>query len=399
MVNSSEEESTRPKRELSIDISIDESCEINYNNNKVWSSKYLGVMNLYFYCISKYLNDNCQDKLLLKEEKVKAFPLVNGETYNILTRGIIVYSIDNILISYTADGSYVKIQSEKNIDKIINNIDNFIKYKNPYIGNNFNVIGTYEESELSILNINKTEYKDVIIEDDIKENIIDNTIFHLKNLSGSNGIIIYGAPGVGKSKICSALANDANNNKITTITLTSTPDFNFITSIINEFFTKCLLFMEDLDGIGESRINGNTNNKISELLQFINGIGSLKGDIVIIATTNYIELLDTAIKNRPVRFNRIIELKLPTKQLLKKIFEYYFDDNTLENIYLHYCNKNDKLKLTGAHVAEILRTSNLLSKKRGLNIKDVLDESINIVINSFNTTIDKYVGFNDRINN
>jgi ATP-dependent Zn protease len=53
--------------------------------------------------------------------------------------------------------------------------------------------------------------------------------------------------------------------------------------------------MEDLDGIGESRINGNTNNKISELLQFINGIGSLKGDIVIIATTNYIELLDTSI--------------------------------------------------------------------------------------------------------
>lgn len=365
--------------------------DVIQKHSYTWSSKFYGISNLYFYCVSKYLDGISSDKMIMKSEATRNFKLADGGSHELLISGYAVYSIDNRITTYTANHNWVSIQSNYDITDLTNNINNFIKNSNPMKGHNTMMSGYGEGIELSFIAVDNINEDSVILDKEIKDNIFDNTVFQLNNIKGGNGIILHGDPGVGKSLICSAVAKEANKTGITTITITNQPQFEFLIEVINIFFDKCIIFLEDIDSIAESRMHGNT--QISSLLQFINGIGSMKSDVVFVATTNFLDLLDNAIKNRPVRFNRIIKLELPNEPLLKKLFELYVGKD-LEHIYGSYCKKAN-LKLTGSHIKEISRTAELLSKKNNKTVPEVLVESIETVLNSFNTTIGGKFGFTE----
>jgi hypothetical protein len=48
---------------------------------------------------------------------------------------------------------------------------------------------------------------------------------------------------------------------------------------------------------------------------------------------------------------------------------------------------------TGAHIKEIRRTANLLSKRKGIKVKDVFEESVKVVHQNFSVTINSEIGF------
>src|SRR3989344_4745930 len=115
-------------------------------------------------------------------------------------------------------------------------------------------------------------FDDVIIDEKLKEDIYDNTIFQLENLDENNGVIFYGEPGVGKSLICSAIANECTKKGNTVCYLSTEADYTMLNEFLESFVSPCILVFEDIDAFGRSRDGVPSSSTLSDFLQFINGI-------------------------------------------------------------------------------------------------------------------------------
>jgi len=199
----------------------------------------------------------------------------------------------------------------------------------------------------------------------MKEDIVDNTIFNLAELDYNNGVIFHGPPGCGKTMLTTSLINDAHSKGMTTILTTLSNSLVTIKEIVTSFSKQTLVVFEDLESIAPSRKE--SNGAISEFLQFMNGISSFKNKTVIIATTNYIEWLDEAVKNRPMRFNRKYKFEVPTTSQLDELVDLYLGKEYSEFRHLFY-EKN----FTGSHISECKRTIELLRAK-AIKLKQVVE--------------------------
>ena len=111
--------------------------------------------------------------------------------------------------------------------------------------------------------------------------------------------------------------------------------------------------------------------------------------MVVIATTNHLGLLDAAVKNRPLRFNRKYEFRHPCPEEIDRMLGRHFD---LAQLGADLCRHCHDRKFTGAHIAEVKRTALALSMKRGKPLKEVFLDAVGIVAEQFSPTLDG-VGF------
>jgi len=280
------------------------------------------------------------------------------------------------------------------IDKYFENNGNFFRIKDEIKNNNplrNKHLYIYDTSDCLAGTIKKrptVNFSDVILDDTLKSDIYDNTIFHLEKMVENNGIILFGKPGVGKSLVCSAIINEAINKGFSTCYLCSKVNFESLSELIREFLTPCILIYEDIDSLGQDR-KETINTELSSFLQFINGLTEGNDRIVFIATTNYLEHLDDAIKNRPMRFNRKFEFKYPNNDQINKLITLYFDKKTSDKYSTTCYNKN----FTGAHIKEIKRTATILSVKDNTDIDSVFEKSVKLVYDNFSITLRNKPGF------
>ena len=270
------------------------------------------------------------------------------------------------------------LKSDTDVTEIVSLLKNKIRHENPLKAKLFQIKLGRDGFYPLIKAIPTITFDSVILDDKMKEDIYDNTIFQLEYLEENNGVIFHGDPGVGKSWICSAIAREATDKGYTVAYLSTQVDYTMLNEFIEEFISPCILIFEDIDAFGESRENQNSG-VLSDFLQFINGITEKEERIIFIATTNYLDRLDKAIANRPVRFNRKFEFKYPSDSQLDKLVELYFDEDIANNHSDACYNK----KFSGSHIKEVQRTANLLSKKRSQDISDVFVESVELVAENF----------------
>lgn len=131
------------------------------------------------------------------------------------------------------------------------------------------------------------------------------------------GILLYGPAGSGKSILVKqACAQIIKQEGIVVEATTCKPDY--ITEAVNivrkiEPEKNMIVIFEDIDAyihkFGES-----------EVLSFLDGEDS-SNHLLCIATTNYPEKLDKRIVARPRRFDRIIKIGMPTKQMRETYFK------------------------------------------------------------------------------
>jgi SpoVK/Ycf46/Vps4 family AAA+-type ATPase len=238
--------------------------------------------------------------------------------------------------------------------------------------------------------VDTISFDSIILNESLKQDIYDNTVFHLENIDDSNGIILHGPPGTGKSLICTAIVSECVRKNFTAITSAIRPVFPFLEEILRLFLDDAILIFEDIDSFGESR-DTSTSDGLGEFLQFLNGISLRKSRLITIATTNYLERLDDALMKRPVRFNRNFKIDLPKPDEILQLFKLYFGEE-LEYIYKGVALP--KIGITGAHIREMKRTAKLLMKKNNAELKDVLEEAIKTVSNAFSVNVTSKVGFN-----
>jgi len=142
--------------------------------------------------------------------------------------------------------------------------------------------------------------------------------FQQLGLPQSRGVILYGAPGNGKTMIGKALAA----SKIATF-IQASPNDLYETGIRATFemarrLSPTILFLEDVDFIAGGRRRRPGSEMLGELLVQLDGIEENDG-VVVIATTNDIEALDSAIKERPSRFDVLLRIDNPKTEQRGKI--------------------------------------------------------------------------------
>lgn len=138
------------------------------------------------------------------------------------------------------------------------------------------------------------------------------------------GLILTGPPGTGKSTLGRELAASASATFVW-----ATPGDLSTSEEIAELFAMArwlaptILFLEDLDLIAESRERG---GRASVLGQLMNELDGLRGDhpLLAIATTNRLEVIEEALRNRPGRFDEVVELGLPGAGVREQMLRHFF---------------------------------------------------------------------------
>ncbi|NMB85501.1 MAG: Proteasome-activating nucleotidase 1 [Methanosaeta sp. PtaB.Bin018] len=157
-------------------------------------------------------------------------------------------------------------------------------------------------------------------------------IFEDIGIEPPRGVLLYGLPGTGKTMLAKAVAHES---KATFIHMSGSELVHkFIgegAQLVRDIFQMArekapsIIFIDEIDAVGSIRTHDGTtgsaevNRTMMQLLAEMDGFRT-RGDIKIIAATNRIDILDPALL-RPGRFDRIIEIPMPSAEGRLKILQ------------------------------------------------------------------------------
>lgn len=156
------------------------------------------------------------------------------------------------------------------------------------------------------------------------------------------GILLSGPPGVGKTLIAKAIANEAEANFIAV----KGPELiskwvGESEKHIREIFKKArqvapaIIFFDEFDAISKIRgmsLSDSTERMVNQLLTEIDGIEELE-KVMVIAATNRPELIDSALL-RPGRIELQLELSLPNEEARLEILKVHTKQMPLDKVDL-----------------------------------------------------------------
>ncbi len=344
---------------------------------------------LILHCLAKFVDEVSEDLLILKTEASKESPFESG--YPLLANGIFVFNYKGKIISCETSSNTLSVTFNSSHTELLAEIKErflkYLKYKNPIRGKFLSIFAADGNLGFTVKDLDPMSFDGVIMNEDIKEDIYDNTIFHLKEFEGSNGIILHGPPGTGKTLCCQSLAHQATQAGYSCLFATSSLHFPHIDVLTTRYTGDTMVIFEDVDSFGYSRDLG-LNQGLSNFLQFVNGLSAKKEKMALIATTNHLEELDNAIKNRPMRFNRKYHINFPANDEIDRLIKLYFDKIELTDEQIKNCYEK---QWTGAHFRELRRTSDLICKKKGVSVKVAFDEAVKKIDEIFSMNVAKHI--------
>jgi cell division protease FtsH len=149
------------------------------------------------------------------------------------------------------------------------------------------------------------------------------------------GVLLVGPPGTGKTLLAKALAGESKANFIAVDGSYFTASFygagvNKVKALFKlaRQNAPCVLFIDEVDGIGKRSRSGDRGGAESELNRIINRVlVEMDGfeplaNVVVVAATNHEDNIDEAMR-RPGRFDMLVRLGLPTLPERQKLFDLY----------------------------------------------------------------------------
>jgi transitional endoplasmic reticulum ATPase len=164
-------------------------------------------------------------------------------------------------------------------------------------------------------------------------------VFDQLDMAAAKGVLMYGPPGTGKTLLAKAVANESESNFISI----KGPELlnKFVGESekgVREVFSKArenaptIVFFDEIDSIATERGGGATDSGVgervvSQLLTELDGLEALK-DVVVIATTNRPDLIDSALL-RPGRLDRHVHVPVPDEDARRKILDVHTEHKPL----------------------------------------------------------------------
>lgn len=163
---------------------------------------------------------------------------------------------------------------------------------------------------------------------DMDRFLSDEEWYRSKGLPYKRGYLFHGPAGTGKTSIIRAMANRTRKH-LYSLNLGNLNDDNSFRTAINSIADGGIVVLEDIDCMGHSldRSNMGRGPSLSLLLNFLDGINSNHGQIIIM-TTNDISKIDPAVL-RDGRCDLTLELGNCTEETLQQLFAMFFEDRVL----------------------------------------------------------------------
>ena len=291
----------------------------------------------------------------------------------------------------------------KEIEEFVNGVKSLAKEQNFYRGKAIQF-----GERIHFLNIKDKSWNSIILDPAIKREIKANTLGFLnkKNrwakygIPQKRGILLAGEPGTGKTVICKALMAEANGVTCTTTNAYRLSADEYITELYEmaQDLSPCVVFIEDIDLIGLNREEYHYQHgpALLSLLNVLDGVEE-KQEIVTVATTNNLQTLDKAISQRPSRFDRVVQLFLPSLEERKELVGLLCQKIPLDEPTQDYITRRSE-HCTPAQLQEVIYSlvidhSDELSAAQSPNLEFGKDD-IDRVISKINGRDRQHIGFN-----
>jgi transitional endoplasmic reticulum ATPase len=201
-------------------------------------------------------------------------------------------------------------------------------------------------------------------------------LFEHFGIKPPRGIVLFGAPGTGKTLLAKAIANEAQANFI------SIKGPEMISKwvgeserAIREIFKKAkqsspsIIFLDEFESIASMRSGGSAsegsdvgNRVVNQLLASMDGVESLDG-VIVVAATNRPEMIDPALL-RSGRFERVLHVPPPDAGARESIFRIHSEGMPLSKFSF-----KDLLTgmdgFTGADIEAVCREAALICMRAG----------------------------------
>ena len=195
-------------------------------------------------------------------------------------------------------------------------------------------------------------------------------LFEHANTTPSKGILLYGAPGTGKTLLAKAVASESEANFISV----KGPELlsKWVGESergVREVFKKarqaspCIIFFDEIDSVvpkrGLEAASHVVDRVISQFLTELDGIEELKG-IVVLAATNRLDIIDQALL-RAGRFDFHLELPVPDEETRLEIFHVHTKNKPLAaDVDLKYLASATE-GLVGADIESVCRKASMMA--------------------------------------
>ncbi|ELY55240.1 ATPase AAA [Natronococcus amylolyticus DSM 10524] len=205
-------------------------------------------------------------------------------------------------------------------------------------------------------------------------------VFEQMDMEAARGVLMYGPPGTGKTLLAKAVANESQSNFISI----KGPELlnKYVGESekgVREVFEKArsnaptVIFFDEIDSIAGERgqrqgDSGVGERVVSQLLTELDGLEELE-DVVVIATTNRPDLIDSALL-RPGRLDRHVHVPVPDEEGRKRIFEVHTRDKPLADaIDLEWLAAETE-GYVGADIEAVTREASMAASREFINSVD-----------------------------
>ena len=209
------------------------------------------------------------------------------------------------------------------------------------------------------------------------------------------GVLLFGAPGTGKTLLARAIATESKANFI------SIKGPEIMSKWVGEsekavrmIFKKAkqvspsIVFLDELDAIAPKRgghfDSGATERVVNQLLTSMDGLEDLES-VMVIAATNRPDIVDPALL-RPGRFDKLILIPVPDESSRMKILQVHTKDMPLEKVDLAAISKRLE-GYVGADIENLCREAGLAALRKSKTAAKVTSEHFDEALASMRPSI------------